>query len=380
MLFLVLMISLTPADLEEDWGFYGHRKINRMAVFTLPEEVLAFYKPNIHYITEHAVDPDKRRFALKNEAYRHYIDIDHWDVYPFDKVPRDFEGAILDHGTLLCLNGTDTIDISSTILSMDEFYNAQLRLDRYSPEIEIDTTLLNQHLSQTPECQKIYFANPFVEYGVLPYFLDDFYNRLVRAFTELDKEYILKVSADMGHYIGDAHVPLHTTENYNGQMTDQLGIHAFWESRLPELFADDNYDMLVGKAEYIPNVKKFFWEIILESHELLPAVLEKELEIKNSFPSDKQFCFDQRLEYSTWTQCPDFAKAYEDALGGMVEKRMQDAILALGSIWYSAWIDAGQPDLRNIDDNIDAEELAKEQEAMDKAVQGGSIFGRSHDR
>ena len=66
------------------------------------------------------------------------------------------------------------------------------------------------------------------------------------AFIEKDSDKILKYSADLGHYIADAYVPLHTTENYNGQLTGQKGIHAFWESRLPELFSED-YNYLVDK-------------------------------------------------------------------------------------------------------------------------------------
>ena len=42
----------------------------------------------------------------------------------------------------------------------------------------------------------------------------------------------------------------HTTENYNGQFTNQKGIHGFWESRIPELFYDE-YDFITGKAKYI---------------------------------------------------------------------------------------------------------------------------------
>ena len=63
----------------------------------------------------------------------------------------------------------------------------------------------------------------------------------------------------------------------------------------------------------------------------------------------------------------------------MIEKRMQDAILALGNIWYSAWIDAGQPDLSTIDDNIDPEKLRAEKAELEKAVQSRVIKGRSHD-
>ncbi|MEO6257087.1 MAG: S1/P1 Nuclease, partial [Ginsengibacter sp.] len=52
------------------WGFYGHRKINYYAVFLLPPEMLILYKPNIEFISEHAVDPDKRRYAVAGEAPR----------------------------------------------------------------------------------------------------------------------------------------------------------------------------------------------------------------------------------------------------------------------------------------------------------------------
>ena len=212
----------------------------------------------------------------------------------------------------------------------------------------------------------------------MPYFLEDFYGRLVSAFMKKDVKYILKISADIGHYIGDAHVPLHTSENYNGQLTDQIGIHAFWESRIPELSADDHYDMVVGKAEYIENKRKFFWDIITESHRLLPDVLRLEKELKASFPEDRQFCYDERSERATWTQCPEFAQAYEESLGGSIERRMQESIKAIGDVWLSAWVDAGQPDLSEEGLALDPDFLRKEKEELDKAYKSGSIIGRSH--
>jgi|TARA_B110000483_G_scaffold129466_1_gene155184 hypothetical protein len=76
-------------------------------------------------------------------------------------------------------------------------------------------------------------------YGIVPWYIQTVYNRLVKAFEQKDINYILKNSADLGHYVSDAHVRLYTNKNYNGQLTNQKGIHAFWESRLPELFSDD---------------------------------------------------------------------------------------------------------------------------------------------
>src|SRR3569832_161864 len=70
------------------WGFFAHQKINYYAVFLLPPEMMVLYKPNIEFITEHAVDPDKRRYAVAEEGPRHYIDIDHYGKYPFDSLPR----------------------------------------------------------------------------------------------------------------------------------------------------------------------------------------------------------------------------------------------------------------------------------------------------
>ena len=79
------------------WGFYGHKRINRLAIFTLPPEMFGFYKEHLEYITEHAVDPDKRRYAIEGEAQRHYIDIDHYSSNgenPFEQVPKKWEEAV----------------------------------------------------------------------------------------------------------------------------------------------------------------------------------------------------------------------------------------------------------------------------------------------
>jgi hypothetical protein len=72
------------------WGFYGHRQINYYAVFLLPPEMLIFYKKHIAFISEHAVDPDKRRYdcRLKDPD----IDIDRYGSYPYDS-PATMEGC-----------------------------------------------------------------------------------------------------------------------------------------------------------------------------------------------------------------------------------------------------------------------------------------------
>lgn len=74
--------------------------------FLLPPEMLVLYKPNIEFITEHAVDPDKRRYAVAEEGPRHYIDIDHYGNYPFDSLPRKWEDAAAKYSqSILMENG-----------------------------------------------------------------------------------------------------------------------------------------------------------------------------------------------------------------------------------------------------------------------------------
>ena len=265
------------------WGFYAHKRVNRYAVFTLPEELVGFYKKHIDHLTEHAVDADKSRYAIKEEAPRHYIDIDHYGENPFQEMPKKWSDAV----------------------------------EKFSED-----TLL--------------------AYGIVPWHIQKVYNRLVKAFEEKDIDYILKNSADLGHYVSDAHVPLHTTENYNGQLTNQKGIHAFWESRLPELFADD-YDYLVGTAEYQYSVLDVAWKAVESSFNSLDSVLLFEKELSLEFEQDKQYSYEKRGTKTIKVKSADYSLAYHTKLDGMVERRLKLSIISIGNLWYSAWVDAGQP-------------------------------------
>lgn len=360
---LVMISSFRQA--HEDWGFFGHRKINRYAVFTLPEEMLPLYKQYIDYLEEHAVDPDKRRYATKFEAIRHYIDLDQWGSYPFESLPKRFNEALASHSKLVFIQNADSIQLSRTIEEDSVFLSKGkdlfLALDKkqyfgffqkfiipiyYEDEWKV---AFNKEVKLGKiEDGALLVIDTFSTHGILPYYLPMALNKLTKAFEQGNVQDIIRHSADIGHYIGDAHVPLHTTKNYNGQLTNQLGIHAFWESRLPELFSEAEYDFFAGKADYIDRPDQFFWKIIFDSHRHLDAVLGLEKKLSQDFPSDQQFCYDERLGQTVRIQCEDYAKVYHEGLQGMVEERMVSSIRAIGSIWYTAWINAGQPDLKKL--------------------------------
>jgi hypothetical protein len=397
--------------MKVEWGFFGHRRINRMAVFTLPPEMIGFYKRNIEFVTEHAVDPDKRRYATKHEAVRHYIDIDHWGSYPFTEVPRNWTDVMMHYTDVYVVSGfLDTIQLFGKDLNQFEdgiltykkrpegnfFNHRSIEIDEKEYRKFIKDKVLTQYYEDEWKvkckdlkdlfgkhgkgimCQTVVAKDRFSEFGILPYNLVHMQSRLTRAFEEGDANKILRLSADMGHYIGDAHVPLHTTVNYNGQLTNQDGIHAFWESRIPELFADKDYDFLVGKAEYIDNPEEYYWDVVLTSHSMLDSVLAIEKQLSEDYPQDQQYCYEQRLDRTIRTQCTEYAAAYHAKLQGQIERRMRQSIRAIGSSWFTAWVDAGQPDLRE----MGLFKLTKKEfEAMkkeDEFFKQGKIKGREH--
>lgn len=316
---LILITTLLISPLLFSWGFYAHKRVNRMAVFTLPKSMIGFYKSNIEYITEQAVGPDKRRYTDKEEASRHYLDADHYGQLPFDSIPEKWEDAVKKYGE-------DTLNT----------------------------------------------------YGTVPWRIQQRLAQLTDAFRERDSAKILFYSADLGHYIADACVPLHTTENYDGQMTGQKGLHSFWESRLPELFSDQ-YNYFTGKARYIKNPLQETFVVIKESFAAMDSVVKIEAQLNKEFDADRKYSMQQKGKNNVKVYSYEYSKAYHQRLDGMVERRMRRAIITVGSFWYTAWVNAGQPDLKKLVNKQQTEEEKKRVQAEEKAYKEGKVLGRKDD-
>lgn len=363
-LFFLVLISFTP-----HWGFFAHRKINELAVYTLPPEMKVFFTPNQDYFSRHAIDADKRRYASTFEAPRHYIDLDQYGGIPFEGLKRDFRTDLRNHCTFYWQEeGEMTSDqLPDSLIEKAEFkiWFDTLAMDFYYEEDWL--VPLDQSFFKDSNHYKIRIVDGFTEHGVLPYNLSRVYHRLTDAFRNLDAQKICRYAADLGHYLGDATVPLHTSSNYNGQQTGQYGIHAFWESRLPEYFAKD-YKAWVGQAVYINNVDSLIWTIITESHALVDEVLEKERFVRAVIEEDLQYGVTQRGERLVTSQSDTLTVLYHEALGGMVESRYRRAIHALGSLWYSSWVDAGMPDLHQLESDFDLNDIPKKGRIITRRV------------
>jgi hypothetical protein len=204
--------------------------------------------------------------------------------------------------------------------------------------------------------------------------------RLTKAFREKNFSSILKNSAEIGHYIADAHVPLHASQNHNGQLTDQKGIHAFWESRVPELLADKKFDFFIGKAAYIKDPSAFIWQRVLESAKAADSVLKFEKKLSLQFPGDKKYSFEKRNNILLRQYSSEYTIAYDQMLNGMVERRMRQSIYAIASFWYTAWINAGQPDLSALVNQHFSENDFKEFEKLNEEWKSSKgVLGREHE-
>lgn len=277
-LFLLVVSSFT-------WGFYAHSLINRLAVFSLPEEMIGFYKPQIQFITENAVNPDRRRYAVEGEAEKHYIDLDFYGDSALLILPKYWNEAV------------------------EKFSEDSLRANGIGP-------------------WSAYFT-----------FLN-----LTKAFETKNSSAILRLSADLGHYIGDLNVPLHTTVNYNGQLTDQVGIHGFWESRVPELQAKD-YPLWVGQAEYVEKPQLALWDAVAAAHAQVDSVLTIERELTKNFSPDQKYSYEERNNLTVRVYSREFTEAYALALDSQIERQMKKSIKMIADFWFTAWVNAGQPDL-----------------------------------
>lgn len=261
---------------------------------------MVLYKPHIQFLQEHAVDPDKRKSVTKGESSKHFIDIDHYGFYPYPDLPRNWNDGVL-----------------------------------------------------------IYSKDTLEKYGTVPWTIENAMFSLTQSFREKNLSKILKTSADVGHYIADSHVPLHCNTNHNGQLTNQTGIHGLWESRIPELLADKKFNFFIGSAKYITNIRLFIWERVLESSLEADSVLTIEKQLSSQTGFFGKYAFERRNKKLVKVYAASYTNRFNELLQNMVERRMQQSIESIASLWFTAWVNAGQPNL----EDLSKQKLSNEAEA-----------------
>jgi len=187
-------------------------------------------------------------------------------------------------------------------------------------------------LPRTLDKAQAKIGGDYYHLGVLPWIIQDRWRDLVAAFQKGDPDQVALATAILGHYIADAHVPLHTTLNHDGQLTGQKGIHSRWESGLVERYIQEE-NLSVSSAHTDPNFLERPWEWLKTSYALLPQLLADDLAADRTTPKEERG--------------PVRTKAYWTILwaqqGPIVTQQLQDAGQHLGDAMLNAWIAAGKP-------------------------------------
>jgi hypothetical protein len=250
------------------WGYNGHKIINRKSVLSFPAAMAPFqtWQQKLEF---HASDADTRKGTDPTEGPKHYIDIDNYPEFLSNGyINQNFDSLVAIHGY---------------------------------------TFVMNQ--------------------GILPWAILASYDSLIQCFLRRDWDKAILFAADLGHYAGDAHMPLHLTRNYNGQYTGQTGIHSRYESTMINRYYMQ-IEYFPDTAVYIEEVPDFVFGMIYHNYLYLDSLLSAELTAKTIAGNTTSDLYYQKL----W----EFTRSFTIDL-------FRESSYSLGSLIYTAWVKAGSP-------------------------------------
>jgi len=271
---IFLPIIFISAFLFLGWGYVGHSIINyRTILSALPE--MEFFETWADSLQAHASDADQRKSWDPTEGPKHYIDIDNYPEFiATGTIPQSFDSCVAIHGLSFV---------------MDQ--------------------------------------------GILPWAILKTADSIQAAFEINDMHKAMLFSADLGHYIADGHMPLHITRNYNGQYTNQTGVHSRYESSLIGDFQSQiNYDG--DSLQYIENLSDFVFNMLYENYQYVDSVLYAD-SVAEAYAGN----------HNTTTYYNKFWEIAKNFTIGLFQK----ASYRIACVIYTEWIDAGG--LTDIADN-----------------------------
>jgi hypothetical protein len=270
----VILVVLAPAPALA-WGFVGHRLIMSRAIDLLPAELKPFFLQHRDEIVVRVIDPDLWRTAGWPENPNHFLDfgVQEYGKFPFTALPRDYDAALQKFGR----------------------------------------TVLERN-------------------GYLPWRFAEFFGQLQRGFERFRRPSdfpaydVMLFAAAASHYIQDAHQPFHASDNYDGQLTGQRGIHSRFESQLIERF-QSRLALKPAPPTPIARPRDAAFEVLLASYQLVDTVLT----------ADKQAVAGKD------TYDDDYYEKFFVAVKPVLDRRLAESISATAGLIVGAWEAAGRP-------------------------------------
>ena len=267
-------VWLVPAPAAA-WGFAGHQLIMKRAIALLPPELKPLFERFRDEVVVRVKDPDLWRNAGWEDDPNHFVNFGMKELgaYPFAALPREYGAA----------------------------------LEKFGPSV------LNR-------------------IGRLPWREAEEFGNLRRGFEGVKREGryavsdVVLFSAVASHYIQDAHQPFHASNNYDGQLSGNLGIHSRFETDLIERF-ESRLTLSPAAPKAIVNPRDASFDILLASVQLVDPILKAD--------SDAIAGKD--------TYDDDYFEKFFTHVRPVLERRLSDAITATAGVIIGAWDQAGRP-------------------------------------
>lgn len=262
-----LLLALLMSSPAFAWGPETHTLVTQWAIQTLPQPLQAYFSAYQQDILQHANDPDQWMKKDRFEASRHYIFLDSYSRFPYLKLPHSYKAALAQYG-----------------------------------------------------------AKRVVHNGTLPWQIGEFSLRLTNDFRTQNWDQARRDAAVLGYYVADAHDPLNTTENDNGQLTGQTGLATRFGVDLIDRYK--NFLLYRSRpAQKIDDPTEYAFRTVIESNAWVDNILLADERSRDDLPGYND----------------DYYDRFYTAVSSVVMHELTSAANDAGSYWYTAWLNAGQP-------------------------------------
>lgn len=225
----------------------------------------------VNFLTDHASDADYRKDTDPTEGPKHYIDIDNYSEFiATGQIPQNYDSVVALHG-----------------------------------------------LSFVIDC------------GILPWATERTFDSLRNCMIRLDFAKAQIFAADLGHYVADGHMPLHITNNYNGQLTGNTGIHSRYESTMINGHISE-FVYTGTDAVFVTDVNQYIFDYLYENYPYCDSILEADNYAKTISSNTSSTAYKNAL----WEKSKSFTIPL-----------FKHASNALADLIYTAWVQAGSPPL-----------------------------------
>ncbi len=267
--YALLLILLIVPQSGLAWGPVAHQVVVTWALGTLPPEIRTFFESNREFLIQHANDSDILMKTDRYERMRHYIYLDKYGQFPYPTLPHDY------------------------LKAKEKYMTFRISRD-----------------------------------GMLPWQIGEYSLRLTKAMKVGNWDDARLDAVALAHYVADAHDPLHTTQNYDGQMTSQTGLSLRFDFHLFDRFSKF-FMMHPEPAEKIDDPTEFAFQRCLESNVWVNLILWSDLRARDGLADYNDEYYDR----------------FYDRVRPTVVQEMNEAAHDVGSYWYTSWLNAGRPQL-----------------------------------